>query len=72
MKKKSLIIFSILIVFLGIIFYITIHKEYTVTLANEDGIDKSEYIQPLLGNVKVKGDCDTDVVFTDIETGEKL
>ena len=72
MKKKSLIIFSILVVFLGIIFYITIHKEYTVTLANEDGIDKSEYIQPLLRNVKVKGDCDTDVVFTDIETGEKF
>ena len=71
-EKEKLNYFSILIVFLGIIFYITIHKEYTVTLANEDGIDKSEYIQPLLRNVKVKGDCDTDVVFTDIETGEKF
>ena len=32
---------------------------------------KSEQIQPLFGTVKVSGDCDTDVVFTDMETGEK-
>lgn len=35
------------------------------------GIIKSEQIQPLFGTVKVSGDCDTDVVFTDIETGER-
>ena len=28
-------------------------------------------IQPLWGTVKVSGDCDTEVVFTDVETGEK-
>ena len=27
---------------------------------------KSEQIQPLFGTVKVSGDCDTDVVFTDM------
>lgn len=32
---------------------------------------RSEQIQPLFGTVKVSGDCDTDVVFTDMETGEK-
>ena len=32
---------------------------------------KSEQIQPLFGTVTVSGDCDTDVVFTDVETGEK-
>lgn len=32
---------------------------------------KSEQIQPMFGTVKVSGDCDTDVVFTDIETGEE-
>lgn len=32
---------------------------------------KSEQIQPLFGTVKVSGDCDTDVIFTDTETGKK-
>ena len=38
---------------------------------NDEGMIKSEQIQPLFGTVKVSGDCDTDVVFTDMETGEK-
>ena len=29
-----------------------------------------EQIQPVFGVVKVSGDCDTDVIFTDAETGE--
>lgn len=32
---------------------------------------KAEQIQPLFGTVRVSGDSDTDVVFTDVETGEK-
>ena len=31
---------------------------------------KSEQIQPVNGSVKVTGTADTDVVFTDIESGE--
>ena len=31
---------------------------------------KSEQIQPVNGRVKVTGTADTDVVFTDIESGE--
>ena len=42
-----------------------------ITLANNGGIIKSEQIQPLFETVKVSGDCDTDVIFTDIETGER-
>lgn len=33
--------------------------------------EKNEQIQPLFQTVKVSGDCDTDVVFTDTETGEE-
>ena len=33
-------------------------------------IVKSEQIQPVGGKVKVTGTADTDVVFTDIESGE--
>lgn len=31
---------------------------------------KNEQIQPIRGSVKVTGNTDTDVVFTDIESGE--
>ena len=31
---------------------------------------KSEEIQPVSGNVKITSTADTDVVFTDIESGE--
>lgn len=42
----------------------------TFTLTGEGPV-KAEQIQPLFGTVRVRGDCDTDVVFTDIETGEQ-
>lgn len=68
MKKKWLIPCVIVILVVSILLYI--QKTHTFTLANDEGIIKSEQIQPLFGTVKVSGDCDTDVVFTDIETGE--
>lgn len=48
-----------------------IQKKHTITLSNGEGTIKAEQIQPLWGTVKVSGDCDTEVVFTDVETGEK-
>ena len=51
--------------------YINIQRSHTFTLSNDEGTIKTEQIQPLFGTVKVSGDCDTDVVFTDIETGER-
>ena len=46
-------------------------RSHTFTLSNDEGNIKTEQIQPLWGTVKVSGDCDTEVVFTDVETGEK-
>ena len=71
MKKKTLVLYSIIIILIGIAVYCNIRNKYTFTLANEDGIVKSEQIQPLFVTVKVRGDCDTDVVFVDVETGEE-
>lgn len=44
-------------------------KMHTFTLS-DDEIMKNEQIQPIRGSVKVTGNTDTDVVFTDIESGE--
>ena len=51
--------------------YINIQRSHTFTLSNDESTIKTEQIQPLWGTEKVSGDCDTDVVFTDVETGEK-
>ena len=51
--------------------YMLIQRNHTFTLSDDEGTIKTEQIQPLWGTVKVSGDCDTDVVFTDVETGEK-
>ena len=59
------------IILIGVAVYFNIQNKHTFTLANADGITKSEQVQPLFGTVKVRGDCDTDVVFVDIETGEE-
>lgn len=71
MKTKRFIICFAAILFAVIVGYFSIQKKHTFSLSNGDGIMKSEQIQPLFGTVKVSGDSDTDVVFTDIETGEK-
>lgn len=60
MKK---IILLVLIVG-GILFYRNFENSNTVTLSG------SEEIQPILNTVKVSGDSDTSVVFTDVDTNE--
>ena len=70
MKKKWFILCIIVIFVVAILLYANILKTHTFTLADGKEITKSEQIQPLFGTVKVSGDCDTDVVFIDIETGE--
>ena len=54
-----------------VMIYINIKRNHTFTLSDDEGTIKKEQIQPLWGTVKVSGDSDTDVVFTDIETGEQ-
>lgn len=71
MKKRQWILCVIIVFIVGIACYFYIQNKHTFTLSNSDGIIKSEQIQPLFGTIKVSGDCDTDVIFTDIETEEK-
>ena len=71
MKRKHLVLCMMVIILIGVAVYFNIQNKHTFTLANADGITKSEQVQPLFGTVKVRGDCDTDVVFVDIETGDE-
>lgn len=71
MKKKQLVLYTIIILLVEICVYYFVQNKYTFTLANEEGGIKAEQIQPVFGTVKVRGDCDTAVVFTDVKTGEE-
>ena len=68
MKAKRIILCVAVVFLAGILAYSAIQRKHTFTLSNEDGGVKAEQIQP---TVRVSGDSDTDVVFTDVETGEK-
>ena len=70
-RKRWPILCAIAIFAVAILFYTNFQKKHTFALANDEGMIKAEQIQPIFGTVKVSGDCDTDVVFTDMETGEK-
>lgn len=71
MKKKWLIPCLIVVFVIAILFYIRMQRSHTFTLAERNGpAFKPEQIQPLFETIRVSGDCDTDVIFTDVETGE--
>ena len=61
MKK---IILLVLIVG-SILFYKNFENSNTITISG------TEQIQPILNTVKVSGDSDTSVIFTDVETNEQ-
>jgi len=46
-----------------------IYGRHTHTLSGNDAL-KSEQIQPVKATVEVTGNMDTDVLFTDVETGQ--
>lgn len=69
MKKKVIIILSV-ICMIFILAYTSVIKMHTITISNCDNLIKSEQIQPIFSYVTVSGDMDTDVIFTDIETGK--
>ena len=48
-----------------ILFYKNFENSNTITISG------SEEIQPILSTIKVSGDSDTSVVFTDVETNEQ-
>ncbi len=73
-SKRTLLwtrIAGVILILIGISVCFNIKNKHTFTLTNDDGIIKSEQIQPVYGTVKVSGDRDTDVIFTDVETGEE-
>ena len=71
MKKKLLILSLFIVLIVGVILYMNIKENHMFVLNNEAGTNvKAEEIQPVLGTIKVTGDTDTDVVFTDVETNE--
>lgn len=72
MKTKRVGLCVIAVFLIVVLIYSGIQKKHTVTLLNNDeNRIKTEQIQPLWEIVKVSGDRDTDVVFTDVETGKQ-
>ena len=71
MKMRRLMLCAIIAFLIVFLIYSGIRKKHTITLSNDEGTIKAEQIQPLWGTVRVSGDSDTDVVFTDVETGEQ-
>ena len=71
MKMKRLVLCAIGAFLIMFLICSSIQKKHTITLSNDEGTIKAEQIQPLWRTVKVSGDSDTDVVFTDVETGEQ-
>ena len=71
MKTKRVGLCVTAVFLIMILTYSSIQKKHTVMLSNAERTIKAEQIQPLWGTVKVSGDRDTDVVFTDVETEEQ-
>ena len=69
MKKKRVIMCLFLVVIILIVVWLVFQNKHTYTLSG-DSVVKSEQIQPVTGTVKVTGSVDTDVIFTDVESGE--
>ena len=61
MKKKTF-----LIVLIMILFVIGVQRKYTYAFTNNSNVQ----IQPLFEIAEVNSNCDTNVVFTDVETGK--
>lgn len=71
MKIKHLAACAAVLLLALVLVCFGVQKTHTFTLTNQAGAEKAEQIQPLWGTVRVSGDCDTDVVFTDVQTGEQ-
>lgn len=76
MKKKVLIPLTAVVLLLAVVLvYLGYEKKHTFTLSENTAAEAAqimdEQIQPVSGTVKVSGDCDTSVEFTDIKTGKK-
>lgn len=68
--KKNFFLIIVAAILVVTLICFNIQRTHTFTLSNDGSTTKSEQIQPLWGTVKVSGDSDTDVIFTDVETGK--
>lgn len=71
MKTKRFVVCAAVLLLGLVLVCFGVQKAHTFTLASQAGTEKAEQIRPVWGTVRVSGDCDTDVVFTDTETGEQ-
>lgn len=72
MKTRAVPLLCAVAVLLAVVLgYATLQNRYTFTLSEGENGIKTEQIQPVFGTVEVHSDCDTDVVFTDVETGQR-
>lgn len=70
MKKKRVIMCLFLLIIILIVGLIAFQNKHTYTLSGDSAV-KNEQIQPVTGTVKVTGSSDTNVIFTDVESGKK-
>ena len=71
MKTKRVVLCTAILLSALIVMGLWVQKAHTVTLASGESTEKAEQIRPLWATVTVSGDCDTDVIFTDVETGKR-
>lgn len=71
MKTKRVVLFTAILLLALTVMGFMVQKAHTVTLASGESTEKAEQIRPLWATVTVSGDCDTDVIFTDVETGKR-
>lgn len=71
MNIKRIILCTAILLLALTVMGLWVQKAHTVTLASGESTEKAEQIRPLWAAVTVSGDCDTDVIFTDVETGKQ-
>ena len=72
MKTRAVPLLCAVAVLLALVLgYAALQNRYTFTLSEGENGIKTEQIQPVFRTVEVRSDCDTDVVFTDVETGQR-
>ena len=71
MNTKRIVLCTAILLLALIVMGVGVQKAHIVTLASGESTEKEEQICPLWAAVTVSGDCDTDVIFTDVETGKQ-
>ena len=72
MKTRAVpLLCAVAVLLVLVLGYAVLQNRYTFTLSEGENGIKTEQIQPVFRTVEVRSDCDTDVVFTDVETGQR-